>query len=274
MNATCAARHRTSPQLTALTALLLACALVATPAAQDAHQRLRDSAAAGDIEAIRILLTATDQVAIDATDALGWTALMYAADAGHDAAVRLLIDAGGTFNSTDVAQVTPLHLAARRGRTQVVQRLLEAGADFQARDADGRTPLFLAIDGRHADVIELLHGAARGTVGRQSPALALTAEDDTVPPVIIQWTDPPYTAEALAQEVEGTVVLMAIVRQDGSVGAVSVSKGLEDGLDQNAARSVRAWRFDPATRAGTPVPVVIAISVDFRLPDTPRHDEP
>ena len=264
-----AARHFASPLLTGLTALFLAWSLVATPVAQDIHQRLRESAAAGDTEAVRALLSRGDQVAVDATDALGWTALMYAADAGHDAIVERLLEAGGDFSLKNAAEVTPLHLAAQRGRTQVVQRLLEAGADFQVRDANGRTPLFLAIDGRHADVIELLHGAARATVGQQSPALALTVEGETVPPVIIRWTDPPYTEESLAQGIEGTVVLMAIVRQDGSVGAVSVSKSLEDGLDQNALRSVRTWRFDPATRAGAPVAVVVAISVDFRLPVEP-----
>jgi len=238
------------------------------PAAQGAHQRLWDSAAAGDLEAIRTLLSSPDRLAVDATDALGWTALMHAADAGHVAAVELLLDAGGDFNLKSAAQGTPLHLAARRGRFQVVQRLLEAGADFQVRDESGRTPLFLAIDGGHADVIELLHDAARANVS-QSPALALTVKDETVPPVIIQWTDPPYTEESRAQEVEGTVVLMAIVRQDGSVGPVSVSMSLEEGLDRNAVRSVGTWRFDPATRAGTPVDVVVAISVDFRLPEEP-----
>ena len=262
-----AARHLASPLVTGLTALFLAWSALATPAAQDAHQRLWDSAANGEIETVRTLLAGPDRIAVDASDALDWTALMYAADAGHDATVQLLLDAGANFNMKNAAQVTPLHLAARLGRTQVVRRLLDAGADVQVRDANGRTPLFLAIDGHHADVTELIQGAARVPVGQRSPALALTVEAETAPPVIIQWTDPAYTEESLAQEIEGTVVLMAIVRQDGSVGAVTVSKSLEDGLAQNAVRSMRTWRFDPATRAGTPVDVVVAVSVDFRLPE-------
>lgn len=264
-----AGRCCTSPLLTGLTVLALVWSVAAKPVAQDMHQRLWDAAAAGDIEGIRTLLSSPFSIAVDATDALGWTALMHAADAGHDTVVQLVLDAGGDFALKNAAQVTPLHLAAQRGRTRVVERLVEAGADFQVRDAGGRTPLFLAIDGGHAAVIELLHGAARATVSRQSPALALTVKDETVPPVIIQWTDPSYTEKALAEEVEGAVVLMAIVRQDGSVGAASVSETLEDGLDQNAVRSVRTWRFDPATRAGKPVDVVVAISVVFRLPEEP-----
>ena len=266
-----AGRYCTSPLLTGLAVLVLVWSVAETPVAQDMHQRLWDAAAAGDIEGIRTLLSGPNPIAVDATDALGWTALMHAADAGRDTAVRLLLDDGGDFTLKNAAHVTPLHLAAQRGRTRVVERLLEAGADFQVRDAGGRTPLFLAIDGRHAAVIKLLHGAARATVSQRSPALALTVEDEdeTVPPVIIQWTDPDYTETALAEEVEGVVVLMAIVRQDGSVGAVSVSETLEDDLDQNAVRSVKTWRFDPATRAGKPVDVVVAISVVFRLPEEP-----
>jgi len=269
MNGRRAAPHFGSPLLTGLTVLCLAWSAVAIPAAQDESQRLRDAAVAGDVGAVRTLLSSPRQIAVDTTDELGWTALMYAADAGHDGVVGLLLDAGGSPHLKNAAQVTPLHLAAQRGRTRVAQRLLEAGVDFAARDANGRTPLYLAIDGGHAEVIELLHGAARANAATQSPALALTVEDETAPPLIIQWTDPPYTEESLAQEIEGTVVLMAIVRKDGSVGPVSVSTSLEESLDQNAARSVRTWRFDPATRAGTPVDVVVAISVDFRLPDEP-----
>ena len=34
----------------------------------------------------------------------------------------------------------------------------------------------------------------------------------------------------------------------------------------NALRAVRTWKFDPATRAGKPVVVVVEINVDFELP--------
>ena len=60
---------------------------------------------------------------------------------------------------------------------------------------------------------------------------------------------------------------MALVRQDGSVGALSVSKSLEESLDRSAVRAVRTWKFDPATRVGKPVVVVVEINVDFELPE-------
>ena len=262
-------RRRRVPTALGFAALLLLWAAAATPTAQDLDQRLRDWAASGAIDSIRTLLSGEDPIAVDSTDTLGWTALMHAADAGHDDVVGLLLNAGASPRSQNLAQETALHLAARQGWSGVAQHLLGAGANFEARDADGRTPLFMAIDSRHPEVIGLLHSAARSTASRQSPALTLAVESETVPPVIIQWTDPAYTDDALTRAIEGTVMLIALVGHDGTVGAVNVSEGLGGGLNQSAVRAVRGWRFDPATRDGRPVDVVVEINVSFALPERP-----
>ena len=191
--------------LTSAVALLFVSLVVAAPAAQDPDSRLRDWAASGQAEPIRKLLSESEQVVIDSTDEAGWTALMFAANAGHDAVVRLLLNAGASVHLENGAQDTALHLAAERGRTETARLLLEAGADFMARDADGRTPLFLAIERGRAEVIELLHAAALVSSSQRSPTRAIALEGETVPPVIIQWADAPYTNYALKQRIEGTV---------------------------------------------------------------------
>ena len=253
--------------LTSLAVLLFVSSVSAAPAAQDPNLRLRDWAASGQAEAIRELLSESEQVVVDSTDEAGWTALMHAANAGHDAVVRLLLDAGASVHLKNDAQDTALHLAAQQGRPEAARLLLEAGADFVTRDADGRTPLFLAIERGRAEIIELLHAAALVSSSQWSPARALVLKGETVPPLIIQWASAPYTDYALKQGIEGTVVLMALVRQDGSIGAVSVSKSLEESLDRSALRAVRTWKFDPATRAGKPVVIVVEIDIDFELPE-------
>jgi len=260
-------RAAVSPMLTGVAVALVALLAGAAPVAQDPNLRLRDAAASGQDGTIRDLLSGTGQLELDAADEAGWTALMHAADAGHGTVVRLLLDAGASVNLKNGVQETALHLAARQGRTEVARLLLNAGADFAARDADGRTPLFLAIERGRAGIIELLHSAALVSSSQQVPVRAFSQEGETVPPVLIQWTNAPYTDEALQQRLQGTVVLTALVRQDGSIGAVSVSESLEQSLDRSAVRAARTWKFEPATRAGKPVAVVVEIDVDFRLPE-------
>ena len=255
-----------------LAGLLLVSLLSAAPAsaAQQSESLLRESAASGQTEALRHLLSGSEEVGVDAPDEAGWTALMHAARGGHGAVARLLLDAGANVHQTNEAQETALHLAAQHGGTEVARLLLAAGADYAARDAEGRTPLFRAIGGGHAEIIDLLHDAALVGSDRRSPVRAVVSRGETTPPTVIQWTIVPYTDKALAQGTEGTVVLMALVRPDGSVGAVNVSKGLEESLDRSARETVRRWRFEPATRDGKPVAVVVEIGVDFELPQEPR----
>ena len=76
---------------------------------------------------------------------------------------------------------------------------------------------------------------------------------------------PSYTDEARRWAIEGDVVLELIVRADGTVGNVRVRRTLGAGLEQKAIDAVRQWRFRPAKRYGTPVDVVVDVSVEFKL---------
>jgi TonB family protein len=192
---------------------------------------------------------------------------MYAAKAGHDAVVEVLLDAAANVHSESNAGDTALHLAAQYGRTKVARLLLEAGADFEARDAEGRTPFYRAFENKRGEVIELLQAAAQARADRRASVEGVPR--DTIPPKLVQSAPAPYTAQGLEQGIEGTVVLMVLVRRDGSVGPVNVSESLEESLDRSAVGAVRKWRFDPATRGGKPVEVVVEVKVDFELPREP-----
>ena len=54
---------------------------------------------------------------------------------------------------------------------------------------------------------------------------------------------------------------------DGSVGDVRVTKSLDSvfGLDQEAIKAARRWRFKPGFLQGQPVPVIITIELTFTL---------
>jgi protein TonB len=84
---------------------------------------------------------------------------------------------------------------------------------------------------------------------------------------LIREVKPGYTSDAMRARIQGTVRLQAIVAADGSVSAARVVRSLDDrfGLDQEAVKTVKQWRFLPGTLAGRPVPVLIEIELTFTL---------
>ena len=86
-------------------------------------------------------------------------------------------------------------------------------------------------------------------------------------PQLIRKVDPEYTNAAMQAKLQGTVVLEAVVLTDGTVGDVRIMRSLDStfGLDQNAIKAVRQWRFVPGSQAGKPVPVIVSVELTFTL---------
>jgi TonB family protein len=64
----------------------------------------------------------------------------------------------------------------------------------------------------------------------------------------------------------GTVALSLIVDSKGRAENVMVVRPLGFGLDDQAVKAIRTWRFKPAMKDDTPVPVYATIEVNFNLP--------
>jgi len=86
-------------------------------------------------------------------------------------------------------------------------------------------------------------------------------------PVLVHETKPNYTGEAMRARIQGLVKLEAIVMPDGSVGDVRIVHSLDQqfGLDKEAIKTLRQWRFRPGMRLGQPVPVLILVEISFTL---------
>jgi protein TonB len=57
-----------------------------------------------------------------------------------------------------------------------------------------------------------------------------------------------------------------VVQTSGVCSDIQVAKSLDPrGLDQEAIRAVREWRFKPGTRKGEPVPVLVDIEIRFAV---------
>jgi protein TonB len=88
-----------------------------------------------------------------------------------------------------------------------------------------------------------------------------------VSPRLIREIKPGYTPEAMRARIQGMVTLQAEVLADGSVGTARIIRSLDSifGLDQEAVRTVKLWRFTPGTRAGRAVPMLVEIELSFTL---------
>jgi TonB family protein len=87
----------------------------------------------------------------------------------------------------------------------------------------------------------------------------------TSAPVLLNRIEAKYSDYGLQQRINGACVISLIIDTHGMPQNVHIFKSLEPSLDQNALNAVSQYRFKPAMRNGTPVPVMITVEVDFRL---------
>lgn len=114
-----------------------------------------------------------------------------------------------------------------------------------------------------------------GRLGMPQPA----TEDDCTPPVgaqpagnpgsdfekplLLDRVAPQPVDKAWVARHGGTVVVRIFVDREGRVIAPEVVSPRGLGLDQEALRTVRQWKFQPARRNGAPVPCSVLVEITF-----------
>ena len=83
-------------------------------------------------------------------------------------------------------------------------------------------------------------------------------------PVAVSKVDPSYPADAMRDNVEGTVTLYAVIHADGTVSGIKVLSSVDPRLDEAAARALSRWQFRPGTKAGEPVELEAVVMIPFR----------
>jgi TonB family protein len=84
-------------------------------------------------------------------------------------------------------------------------------------------------------------------------------------PKSLYHPDPQYSEAARKSKLMGRVTLGLVVDTDGKVRSVWVVRPLGEGLDENAIDAVKRWNFMPATKDGKAVPLLMNLSIGFRL---------
>jgi protein TonB len=117
-----------------------------------------------------------------------------------------------------------------------------------------------------ATVIATMMVPFGATVGAQTQSVYQPGDGVTLPR-IVKEVKPSYTAEAMQAKVQGTVWLTAVVLPSGDVGDVTVRTSLdkEHGLDEQAVRALKQWKFEPGTKDGKAVAVEVTVEMTFTL---------
>jgi protein TonB len=87
------------------------------------------------------------------------------------------------------------------------------------------------------------------------------------PPVPTFIPKPQYTADAMRARIQGTVWVECVVQTNGQCSDTHVIRSLDQtfGLDQEAVKAARLFRFRPGMRLGEPVAVLVTIELSFTL---------
>lgn len=86
-------------------------------------------------------------------------------------------------------------------------------------------------------------------------------------PVPVRKIDPKYPQTLIQDHVEGEVILYGVIKQDGSVGAIQVVRGVDEQLDANAVSAFKEWKFEPAMKEGQAVDLEAIVHIPFRAPE-------
>ena len=103
-----------------------------------------------------------------------------------------------------------------------------------------------------------------GFVEAAPPRKPVRVGGDILPPKKVRDVAPRYPVVAQQARIEGTVIIEAVIGVDGHVQSAR-SLRLTPFLEEAALDAVRQWVFTPTRLNGVAVPVVMTVTVDFRL---------
>ena len=89
--------------------------------------------------------------------------------------------------------------------------------------------------------------------------------DGVTLPEVVKEAKPVYTPGAMQRRVQGSVFMTAVILENGTVGDVTISKSLDEELDQEAIKAMKQWEFKPGTREGKAVAVQVEVEMTFTL---------
>jgi TonB family protein len=84
-------------------------------------------------------------------------------------------------------------------------------------------------------------------------------------PVLVDFVEATYPAEAFKEGLEATVVLKLTIDREGHVTKVEIPEPVGHGFDEAARDAALKFRFEPATRDGKPIAAKVPYAYKFTL---------
>jgi len=100
--------------------------------------------------------------------------------------------------------------------------------------------------------------------GDLSPDNIVPLDQVDTPPVLRERVSPKYPAAAVEREIEGIVIVNALISETGDVLDVVVVQGLAGGFNEETVKAVMQWKYEPAVKDGQKVKVRKPISITFK----------
>ncbi len=113
------------------------------------------AACAGDLAKVQEFIE--QGTAVDANDAAGWTALVWAVNAGQTDVAEFLINNNANVNVKYGRQnQSLLHSAIQTDSVKLIELLIEKGINVNVKNRAGQTPLYAAVLRGRVDVVKFL----------------------------------------------------------------------------------------------------------------------
>jgi TonB family protein len=106
--------------------------------------------------------------------------------------------------------------------------------------------------------------AAKSDYKPSDPSVLRQNTVDTKAKLVSKF-EPESNEFAQANGVAGMALYHTVIGADGKPGEIAVARPIGFGLDENAVAAIRKASFEPATKDGKPVPVMLDLVVQFRI---------
>jgi len=123
-------------------------------------------------------------------------------------------------------------------------------------------------------VATLAGGISAQDDGQAKTEPVYTPGSGVTAPVVVREVKPAYTSTAMRAKIQGTVPLECVVSAKGAVGKVKVLRSLDPGLDEEAVKALKQWKFTPGKKDGKAVAVKVEVEMTFTLRPEPKATLP